>query len=302
MFALVIGLLFTFNQTARAESWLWENRLSFFSSENAVEACVVTGVLGTAPTGGTTSIMGKRLNRGGVKSTCASAVFPGATINRDYFLYNTHRVNNTTTSPICVTVTLRTDVEINRPNLQVAAFRAPFDGDVTIGYLGDPGESTGSPPQVITFDFTIPANTSVDLVVYSTNTNPLGRGTQYTLIYSSTPPLCTFTPPDLRVTKTHTGNFMQGDTLKTYSINVANIGNSATSGNVSVVDTLPTGLTATAIAGTGWTCTLETLTCTRGDALSAGALYPAITLTVSVAVNAPSSVTNVVSVSNKAEN
>ena len=107
--------------------------------------------------------------------------------------------------------------------------------------------------------------------------------------------------PDLTVTKTHTGNFMQGDSGKIYSITVANIGDGATSGNVSVVDTLPTGLTATAIAGTGWTCTLETLTCTRTDALSAGASYPAITLTVSVAANAPSSVTNVVSVSGGGE-
>ncbi|CAN5448294.1 hypothetical protein BH20ACI1_BH20ACI1_13140 [soil metagenome] len=34
MFAFIIGLLTTFNQTARAESWSWENIFSIGSSEN----------------------------------------------------------------------------------------------------------------------------------------------------------------------------------------------------------------------------------------------------------------------------
>src|SRR5262249_24980761 len=63
----------------------------------------------------------------------------------------------------------------------------------------------------------------------------------------------------------------------------------------------PSGLTATAISGTGWACTLATLTCTRSDALAAGAAYPSITLTVNVAANAPSSVTNVATVSGGSE-
>jgi uncharacterized protein (TIGR03437 family) len=45
-------------------------------------------------------------------------------------------------------------------------------------------------------------------------------------------------------------------------------------------------LTATAIGGTGWNCTLTPLTCTRNDALASGAAYPDITVTVSVANNA----------------
>ena len=112
-----------------------------------------------------------------------------------------------------------------------------------------------------------------------------------------------FQPPvaDLTVTKIHTGSFVQGQTGKTYSIAVRNSGPVATSGTVSVVDTLPSGLTATAISGTGWTCTLATLTCTRTDALAAGSSYPAITLTVNLDVNAPSSVTNIATVSGGGE-
>ena len=45
MFALVIGLLTTFNQTARAESWSWENLFSFGSSANAAAVCTTNPVV-----------------------------------------------------------------------------------------------------------------------------------------------------------------------------------------------------------------------------------------------------------------
>jgi uncharacterized repeat protein (TIGR01451 family) len=108
-------------------------------------------------------------------------------------------------------------------------------------------------------------------------------------------------PPDLTITKTHSGSFTQGQTGATYTITVSNVGGTATAGTVTVTDTLPTGLTATAISGTGWTCTLSTLTCTRSDALAASASYPAITLTVNVASAAPASITNTATVSGGGE-
>src|SRR5690606_33770529 len=66
-------------------------------------------------------------------------------------------------------------------------------------------------------------------------------------------------------------------------------------GAVSVVETLPAGLAATAIGGTGWQCTLATVSCTRKDVLASGASYPPITLTVDVDDNAATSLTNTVS-------
>ena len=66
---------------------------------------------------------------------------------------------------------------------------------------------------------------------------------------------------------------------------------------VTVVDTLPAGLTATAMSGSGWTCVLGTLTCTRSDGLSANSNYPAIALTVNVAANAVGVLVNSVTVS-----
>lgn len=104
-------------------------------------------------------------------------------------------------------------------------------------------------------------------------------------------------PTDLTITKTHSGNFTQGDAGKTYTITVTNSGETASSGTVSVTDTLPAGLTATAIAGTGWNCNITNLTCTRSDALAAGGIYPAINLTVNVASDASASVTNTAAVS-----
>ena len=103
--------------------------------------------------------------------------------------------------------------------------------------------------------------------------------------------------PDLMIEKTHTGNFTQGQTGATYNISVRNKGAEPTSGTVTVTDTLPAGLTATGISGTGWACTLATLTCTRADVLASGASYPAITVTVSVAGDAPANVINIAAVS-----
>ena len=107
--------------------------------------------------------------------------------------------------------------------------------------------------------------------------------------------------PDLTVTKTHAGNFSQGQTGAQYQLVVSNAGAGPTTGTVTVTDTLPAGLTATAIGGTGWNCTLATLVCTRGDTLAAGASYAPVILTVNVAANAAALVTNQASVSGGGE-
>ena len=101
----------------------------------------------------------------------------------------------------------------------------------------------------------------------------------------------------LSVSSTHIGSFLQGQSTAAYTISIQNSGPGATSGAVSATDTLPAGLTATAINGPGWACALPTLTCSRSDALAPGGSYPPITITIGVASNAVSPVTNQVSVS-----
>jgi uncharacterized repeat protein (TIGR01451 family) len=108
--------------------------------------------------------------------------------------------------------------------------------------------------------------------------------------------------PDLTITKTHAGSFTQGQTGASYTLTARNVGNAASTGTVTVSDTLPTGLTAANAVGSGWACTVgPPVSCTRADALAAGGSYPAITLTVNVASNAPTSVTNTAAVSGGGE-
>jgi len=109
---------------------------------------------------------------------------------------------------------------------------------------------------------------------------------------------------DHRITKTHAGSFSQGQTGATYTITVLDSGNVATSGTVTVTDTLPSGLTPVSAAGTGWTCPApvgQVVTCTRSDALASGGAYAAITLTVNVSGTAPATVTNTARVSGGGE-
>jgi uncharacterized repeat protein (TIGR01451 family) len=110
--------------------------------------------------------------------------------------------------------------------------------------------------------------------------------------------------PDLTIAKTHSPvKFTEGDIGDTFTLTVGNSGQTATSGVVTVKDTLPASLTATAISGgAAWTCVLGTLTCTRADALAAGASYPEqIVVTVNVASNAISPVVNTAVVSGGGE-
>ncbi len=81
----------------------------------------------------------------------------------------------------------------------------------------------------------------------------------------------------------------QGVTGLTFATTIRNNGGTASTGAVTVNATVGSGLTATAIAGTGWTCTLATLSCTRSDALASATNYPDVTVTFNVASNAPSS-------------
>ena len=105
--------------------------------------------------------------------------------------------------------------------------------------------------------------------------------------------------PDLAITKTHSGTFTRGQTGAVWTITVSNVGFGPTVGTVTVVDTLPAVTNPpvpTALSGTGWTCTLATLTCTRADALTSGS-YPPITLTVNIPKNIQNNFTNKATVS-----
>jgi mucin-19 len=111
--------------------------------------------------------------------------------------------------------------------------------------------------------------------------------------------------PDLRVSKSHSGNFTVG-TNGVYTVTVDNgLGGISTTGTITVVDVLPAGLAfvATGSGGTGWSCSSsgQTVTCTSSSVIAAGGTAPVITINVAVAAIAVPSVVNSVAVSGGGE-
>ena len=102
--------------------------------------------------------------------------------------------------------------------------------------------------------------------------------------------------PALSVSKSHVGNFSQGQAGAAYAITVSNgAGGGTTAGTVAVTDSVPAGLTLVSLSGTGWLCSSNS--CSRSDPLAGGTSYPAISAVVNVASNASSPLVNQVSVS-----
>jgi uncharacterized repeat protein (TIGR01451 family) len=109
--------------------------------------------------------------------------------------------------------------------------------------------------------FQIELNTTLNLLAVATH----GRGAWEI----QTPPVVPM--PDLTIGKLHNGSFAPGQSGATYTITVQNSGAAPASGTVTAADTLPAVLTATSIAGTGWSCTQPAGPCSRSDALAPGA-------------------------------
>jgi uncharacterized repeat protein (TIGR01451 family) len=102
--------------------------------------------------------------------------------------------------------------------------------------------------------------------------------------------------PVLTISKTNNGDFVEGQEAAYYNVTVANTGTGPTSGAVTVTDTVPSGLTLDLMSGSGWTCADGGNSCTRSDALAAGASYPPITVQVGVSVDTGSPLVNSVQV------
>ncbi len=103
---------------------------------------------------------------------------------------------------------------------------------------------------------------------------------------------------DLTIVKTHApATFLRGAS-GTFTLTVSNVGTGPTTSPVTVTDGLPAGLTATAASGTGWGCVVgAAVVCARSDVLAAGASWPPISVTASVAQSAAANVSNTATVS-----
>jgi uncharacterized repeat protein (TIGR01451 family) len=133
-----------------------------------------------------------------------------------------------------------------------------------------------------------------------------GGGEANTANDTASDPTATVALADLTISQTSAGSFRQGDTADRFILTVHNVGPGPTVGAVTVLDTLPAGLTAVAADNgmiDGWTVSVngQTITATRDDVLAAGSSYPSLTLIVGIADNAPTSIVNTVVVSGGGE-
>ena len=105
--------------------------------------------------------------------------------------------------------------------------------------------------------------------------------------------------PNLTLVKTDSPDPVVENNNITYSLTVGNNGLNATSGTVTVTDTLPPGTTYVSASGTGWSCgqAAGVVTCTRSDALAAGSTYPVITIVVTAPNDVCAPLTNLAQVS-----
>ncbi|MBI3939211.1 MAG: DUF11 domain-containing protein, partial [Acidobacteria bacterium] len=102
---------------------------------------------------------------------------------------------------------------------------------------------------------------------------------------------------DLAISKSHSGNFAVG-TNGTYTITVRNVGSGASSGTITVTDSLPNGLSYVLAQGSNFFCSSsgQTVTCTTAGSLPVGA-SAGITITVSISDAAVGTVTNSATIS-----
>lgn len=182
----------------------------------------------------------------------------------------------------------------------VAAGGAACPGVVTVAALEGAGLVMGALPNGGSATFTVNANVTgapgTNVTNTATATVPAGTVDPVPSNNTASDTDAVLSATDLALVKTDSGGFVRGQSA-TFTLTVTNVGGTASSGLVTVVDTLPAGLTATAIAGSGWTCDLPSLTCTRSDSLAPATPYPPIVVTVTVSLTAASSVTNSATVS-----
>lgn len=227
-----------------------------------------------------------------------------ATVFRDSIPANTTYVPGSLTQTVGANAGVKTDATGDDQGEFTGGqivLRAGAGANATAGGLLSPGDNVE-----LRFRVTVNAGTPGDTVINNSATVTYRQQTLGNTVTDTSdsdpgtpgeqPTANVVASPDLTIAKTHLGSFSQGQIGAVYSINVGNAGPAPTFGTVTLTEQPPAGLTVTALSGTGWTCSVATLTCTRTDAIAAAGSYPPITVTVNVAGNAPATLTNAATV------
>jgi uncharacterized repeat protein (TIGR01451 family) len=153
---------------------------------------------------------------------------------------------------------------------------------------------------------TVTVNTSAGLSAGTTISNTASVATiapttdPNSLNNSSTDVATIVNVTDLSVTKQHTGAFIAGANA-TYTMTASNAGPSnSPTGDVSIVDTLPAGMTyvPAGSGGTGWSCSESggTVTCIYAPSLAVSATTPTLTINVHITPDQEGNVSNTATV------
>ena len=218
---------------------------------------------------------------------------------------------------------------ITNPN-SVALTGANFTDTLTNMFISATGSATGSCVGASTNSFTagqtalsftgltIPAKVgSVDgsctvSIVVQSNTPGIHPNQANAVFSNEAPPSApsiavnlTVTAPDLTIAKTPSSSIFTVGTNAFFTLTPSNVGTSATSGGITVVDTLPTGLSyvSAGSGGTDWGCGVsgQVVTCTSTGIINAGSNGNPIKINVQVLSTAVPSVTNSVTISGGGE-
>ena len=109
---------------------------------------------------------------------------------------------------------------------------------------------------------TLVVNVATNAPATITNTGTVGGGSETNTSNDAATDVTPITGvPDATIAMTNSGGFTQGGN-GSFTLKVSNVGAAATSGAVTVVDTLPAGVTPTAATGSGWRCSIVAQTVT----------------------------------------
>ena len=230
------------------------------------------------------------------KAFSPNVIGVGGTSTLNFTISNPNTGGSSTLTGIAFTDTLPVNIVVATPNGAVGSCNGgtltAVAGSGSISLTG--GSIPGGSSCVVSVNVTSSVTGSYANTTGNVTSANGGTGNTATAIL-------TVQAANLSITKTHQGTFQRGQTGANWIITVSDSASAGpTGGTVTVVDTLPSVThppVPRAMSGTGWTCTLATLTCTRSDALAPGASYPAITLTVNIPQNIVNHFTNTATVS-----
>jgi uncharacterized repeat protein (TIGR01451 family) len=149
----------------------------------------------------------------------------------------------------------------------ISQYRWDFDNNGTVD------QTTGGP--TTSFTYVNPGTYTVRLTVVDADGDS-NSTTRQVMVAVPT--------PDLTISKSHSGDFVSGDT-GTYAIGVTNTGSLAATDTITVTDALPPGFAFSGFSGTGWSCGESggTVTCTTDEDLAIGASAAPLTIDVTPA-------------------